>query len=284
MSLQTLDPYKVFKVGPNFTLDEIKQKYRRLALKLHPDKNQGNPDAAQLFAAIQHCYQELLEQYCMRISDKQYSDLKNESQDFLRQQQQPTDAKRQAPSAGSGLRTKFDVARFNELFMQHRVGDAYDDGYGEWMKQAPPEAQAMQKNQLAVHRPNALFMTPANTYELGVTRVQDYSKPCTVDMAATPGRGSRGIEYTDYRVAHTTSQLLAPSSSKTPARTSYANVDQLEKERASMSHTMTPEECARYAAEQRKEAKREQRRQQALREQDQRMFSQYNRMHSLLAG
>lgn len=281
MSLQSLDPYKVFKVGSDFTLDEIKQKFRRLALKLHPDKNHGNPEAAQLFAAIQHCYQELLEQYCMRISDKQYSDLKNESQEFLKQQQ-PRDAKR--PTSGSGMRTKFDVARFNELFMQHRVGDAYDDGYGEWMKHAHPSgAQMMQNKQLTVHRPNALFMTQANTYELGVTRVQDYSKPCTVDMAATPGRGARSIEYTDYRVAHTTSQLLSPSS-KTPARTSYASVDQLEKERASISHTMTPEECARYAAEQRKEAKREQRRQQALREQDQRMISQYNRMHALLAG
>ena len=41
------DPYKVLGVSPNATDDEIKQAYRRLAKKYHPDRNPGDAEAAR---------------------------------------------------------------------------------------------------------------------------------------------------------------------------------------------------------------------------------------------
>ena len=50
------DPYQVLGVSPNASEDEIRQAYRRLAKKYHPDTNAGNPDAADKFKEVNEAY------------------------------------------------------------------------------------------------------------------------------------------------------------------------------------------------------------------------------------
>ena len=39
------DPYRVLRVPPTATDDEVKTAYRKLARKYHPDLNGGSPEA-----------------------------------------------------------------------------------------------------------------------------------------------------------------------------------------------------------------------------------------------
>ncbi|MGW8142846.1 MAG: DnaJ C-terminal domain-containing protein [Anaerolineales bacterium] len=53
------DYYKVLGVGRNATEDEIKRKYRKLALEYHPDRNTGDKAAEEKFKEINEAYQVL---------------------------------------------------------------------------------------------------------------------------------------------------------------------------------------------------------------------------------
>lgn len=51
------DPYEVLSVDRKATPEEIKSAYRKLALRLHPDKNKDNLQAAEEFKRVATAYQ-----------------------------------------------------------------------------------------------------------------------------------------------------------------------------------------------------------------------------------
>src|SRR5919199_6757753 len=53
---QTKDYYAVLGVSASASQDEIKKQYRKLAARYHPDKNQGDPKAADRFKEISEAY------------------------------------------------------------------------------------------------------------------------------------------------------------------------------------------------------------------------------------
>lgn len=70
--------YEILKVSPRASRTEIKSAYRRLARKLHPDRNNGSEETALKFAAIAEAYEVLgnsneRENYDRRLVDIQFN-------------------------------------------------------------------------------------------------------------------------------------------------------------------------------------------------------------------
>ncbi len=55
------DYYRLLGVSPDAGKEEIKKAYRRLALKYHPDRNPGNPEAEEMFKKISEAYAVLMD-------------------------------------------------------------------------------------------------------------------------------------------------------------------------------------------------------------------------------
>ena len=65
-------------------LYELKQKYRKYALDTHPDKNNGN---SRNFNIIKKAFKEIYDDLKLKENDKQFNELKNNSAQFIRQQE-----------------------------------------------------------------------------------------------------------------------------------------------------------------------------------------------------
>ena len=52
MAEQAEQCYEVLGLTKGASAADIKKAYRKLALRWHPDKNRGNPDAEDIFKAI----------------------------------------------------------------------------------------------------------------------------------------------------------------------------------------------------------------------------------------
>ena len=57
--MSNINPYEILGVTKNFTLDELKDKYKRVAKKVHPDRG----GSQQLFNLVTLAYKKLVEEY-----------------------------------------------------------------------------------------------------------------------------------------------------------------------------------------------------------------------------
>lgn len=64
------DYYEILGVGRDASEEQIKKAYRRLAIKYHPDRNQGSPDAEERFKELAEAYGVLSDPKKRRLYDQ----------------------------------------------------------------------------------------------------------------------------------------------------------------------------------------------------------------------
>lgn len=55
------DYYEILGLSKGASKDEIKKAYRKIAIKYHPDRNQGNEEAASIFKEATQAYEILID-------------------------------------------------------------------------------------------------------------------------------------------------------------------------------------------------------------------------------
>jgi curved DNA-binding protein CbpA len=285
-----MNPYEILDVPNNFTLEQLREKYKKTALKVHPDKMGGNE---ALFKMVTVAYKALVKEFNRKQADKQFDQLKNESTSY---RSELSNNNRESVNVGTGQ--SFNVKRFNKVFEEHKLEDTADVGYGDWMASKSAEREEiniqnklkkfnqdrfnkefekqpihMEKKMIVYKEPEALCTTKKIGFsELGITDVGDFSGE---------NMTRKTLNYTDYKVAHTTNRLVDHT---VKARKDYRNIDEVEQERSAVSYQMSNEDYQELARRQAKEKNMEKQRLEAIRKRDEQIAKQYKLLNRLLLG
>lgn len=275
-----IDPYKVLNLAHNFTEEDLKTSFKRLALKFHPDRPGGSEAH---FNVIKNAYLELTEKLKMREGDRQFNELKNQSLDFL--QNQPILPPQSDKPVGI-----FNPDMFNKLYDENRSEQANDKGYSDWMNdnnldEKNNEPTKILKGKFNRHNFNNAFdkRAPKTTGEIIEYKVPQplYSSnninhtELGEDNIKNFSGKSGGIQYTDYRQAHTTSRLVDKSKVN---RREYSSINQLESERSNIT-PLEEEEIRDLELDQREKKESDEINRQRQMERDNRAFEQYERLN-----
>lgn len=117
--------YEVLGVEKNATLEDIKKAYRKLAMKYHPDRNQGNKDAEEMFKEAAEAY-EVLSDDKKRTTYDQYGH-----------------AGYQNMQGGGGQHANMDdiFRNFGDIFGGVDFGDIFGQGSAQRRKKTGPTPQ-----------------------------------------------------------------------------------------------------------------------------------------------
>lgn len=313
-----IDPLKVLDLPKNYNADMLKENYKRLALKAHPDKG----GSEYLFKLLTECYRYLAKELKKKEADKQFHELKQEFMSELEKSKQSNRTSRSrtnqthnnaaGTSSGSASNrynepdkqsienhfyngSRFDQEKFNRFFMDNKLTDeVMEQGYKEWMdkaeaKEAPKfrgsfnsqgfnnhfeqhaRADTNHKQLIKYQEPEALVTSKRLGFtELGQESIDDFSGD---------NKSLKNLNYTDYRIAHTTSRIVDP---RTVNRQDFKNIQELERSRDNISFQMTEEDHALYDKKKRQQEKLEEQRQRAQQQFDQRALQNYQRLNGLL--
>jgi hypothetical protein len=313
-----VDALRLFNLQANYSLDDLKGAYKKLAMKTHPDKPTGN---AEQFQLVTKCYLSLLEKYKARESDRPFNELKQASNAYLEDQaksrmmnKQFANTNTNTGASGGGVmvdKDKFDLKLFNKIYEQNKLWDSNDDGYGNWFssdkaEEAPTELfgnkfnlnvfnstfedykERLTSQSGAIqeyHEPRELVSCATGFTDLDqdARRVEDFSKPSSIAPAGTGGKaGGRDLAYTDLKTAYTSrGAFIDPN--KVEYKT-YKNVEELKRDRGNVRYDMTPDELRVYQMKQYQQEEEEARRQALIRDRDNQISNTYSRTHERMLG
>ena len=298
-----IDSLRLFQLQPNYSLDELKVAYKKLAMKTHPDKTGGN---AEQFQLVTKCYMSLLEKYKNRESDKPFNDLRDGSKSYIEDQMRSRmKNKDMIDNSPKVDKDKFDNKLFNKIYEQNKLWESGDDGYGDWFtsNQSDDKPNEIFGNKFNISVFNSTFedykekltsktgaiqefkepqelvscSTGFTDIDIYARKINDFSKPAPIGKG-----GKNDLAYTDLKTAYTSKgAFIDPNSVEYKE---YKNVDELKRDRSNIKYVMTPEQMRDYELKKRREIEEEEKRQDIIRQRDNIVSSTYGKIHEKMLG
>jgi len=278
MTTKIIDPYKVLGVDYSDNLDTVRDKFKKLVLKVHPDRG-GNQKDFQLVKdayAYIYKYKKKMEKQLSNETRK-VEEVKTEHINDINSIKTRMDSNLKA----TGLNPKaIDMTKFNKIFQDVRIKDAYDDGAGDFMKKDVNQ----EKLQIAVVEDplSATAMSMGNVRELGVETVKDFS---SFNLSKRgDSRNCQTFDCTDVRVAYQNREIIE-GNMKNVREDSFltggTSVDKLIRKRAVIPE-MNPQELMRQEMRQKEEFAAEELRRHRAYQQDKMAERQFNNFANYL--
>jgi curved DNA-binding protein CbpA len=309
-----IDSLKLFNLDKNYTLDDLKSAYKKLAMKTHPDKPGGNVEQFQL---VTKCYMSLLEKYKNRETDKNFNDLRVGSKSYIEDQnktQNPynntnTNNKKSSNKNSSNKnlpiveKDNFNVKIFNKIYEQNKLWESGDDGYGDWFKSEDGDAPSeVFGNKFNLNIFNSTFEDYKDKITVENGSIQEYKEPqelisCTtgftdIDIYARKindfskalpiGKTKNDLAYTDLKTAYTSKGAFIDPNKVEYKK--YNSVDDLKRDRSNIRYDMTPEQMRDYEMKKKREIEEEERRQDLIRQRDTVISTSYSKNHNKMLG
>ncbi len=291
---KSVNPYKLLNVPENYNLEMLKAAYKKAAFVAHPDKG----GSEYLFNLVTDCYKYLAKELKRRESDKLHYELKKESQSGKQQM-----GSNKAPNSLQDLfysGTRFDQQKFNKFFDDNKFKEEQlEAGYQEWMatnnvadlRKAMPKFKgggiaqfnehfdknvkvtAEKKQLMKWQEPQPVVASNKLVFsELGKGNVDDFSGE---------NRTMKELNYMDYKVAHTTSRIIDPTSVK---RQNFTNIQELERSRANIQYQMSEKDALKYAEKMNAMKAQEEQRREYMALYDRRLAQHYQKITGLLGA
>jgi molecular chaperone DnaJ len=283
-----INALEVFELNKNYTLDDLKLRYKKLALKYHPDTGCKDPNK---FKMISKAYVILKEKYNSRQVDRQHSEMKTGHTSYL-----DTQDKRQNFKLDPD---KFDISKFNQLYEENKIKSCNEGGYGDWKTEntsEKPEQIFSEKFNLNMFN-NAFNDSKQKESNAHKSQLIVYDEPMPSDKGTLMNFTNIADEkvsdfssdvygsltFTDYKQAHTHTKLI-DIDNITSQRKDYRSIEELEQDRGNIKYQMSDNDLMQYEEKKRMQQYKENERIQNIQYQDNVHEKHYNKLNKLMIG
>lgn len=288
MDSKKVDPYKVLNISKQFTLEQLKEAYKAMALKVHPDKG----GSEYLFKLVTLCYKTLVKEFHAKTNDKQFHELKGAFQKYSTLNQPKTHVDLSVASKS------FNIDKFNRVFDENKVESVDDSGYNDFLKSTPAideptriikkfnkdsfneifdkytSKQQPNKYLVKYKEPEPVMASKKIAFtEIGASSIDDFSGDNT---------SKKNLNYMDLKIAHTTSRIVDPNTVN--RRKEYKSLDDFEADRSAISFNLSEEDREYYEKMKRIEELKEKQRLKNIIHSDRQSAEQFERLHKLMLG
>jgi|TARA_B110000259_G_C14013717_1_gene400512 curved DNA-binding protein CbpA len=306
--MNNFDPYEIFGLTKKFTLEELKQNFKKVAKRVHPDR--GGDE--KLFKLVTLAYQQLLEIYKLKQINKEFNELKSGFNEYSSNQdnqqrknrdlynhsnkpihQTKRSNRKSSTSREQNLNSNFtDV--FNKIYDDNKINDPYDNGYGDLMTEPDSSRPDIDIKRTIKNMKNfnqTFDSTPISKSNKKIIKYKDpIALPSSIKTLQYTEIGidnikdfsteSSDLSCVDYKKAYSTSKLIDKNYVR--ERTGYNDISGLEAERSNVNYNMSENDLKKEAYLKKKEQLKELKRLERIQQMDMKYEESFNNINNLM--